>query len=289
MDGITTTSDYRSRKQQKLTYMPITEFPDELWIANYEGLTIRKYKKIDSEIYEDLTCTHHGEKCRISVAVKSNGRFVVDELMNESAKEHQHYHKGDFFMNRADAINAVYKYQIDGINKHIAEQEDLIRLHEENASKEEKAVNFVKVDSLDYDDKVYAYRFPSALTDSQFEDRIDEFEVIEKVYNKNGLYRINAIDHKNNIQYYMFVGSDGRIYRDDYDDEGFCEPLDYLCFSDKDSVRNHYLYNESIANSKNIIKNCRRNIECAQHDIIRQTDWRNEVIQTEDWTTNGKK
>lgn len=84
-------------------------YPDELY--KYRALDgLATYKHIEDNLYEDTTCREHA-RCRVTVK-KDGERYVLDELVNWSAKEYSNMHmpfEGDayFYTDKESVLRRV--------------------------------------------------------------------------------------------------------------------------------------------------------------------------------------
>ncbi len=120
-----------------------------------------EYVHIVDDIYEDVTCSHYGGKCRIRVK-KVGDHFEFVEPVNDIAKEYVDFHKhmeGDtyFFPSKARVNLITYNTLADEYTKRVEDAKDklakaTLMFH---GRTKPKTLNDQNLETLDFDSIVY--------------------------------------------------------------------------------------------------------------------------------------
>lgn len=139
--------------KEELDIMPET-------LYKYRGMHgIAAYKRIEGNIYEDTTCKHEGDHCRVSVK-RAGDHWELGVLINESAKKYDYFHTtGDLDSQFHETKNAALR---DMISKRIRKHEVYLKQHESELSKMESelaSMSEIKerphdISALDFGDSV---------------------------------------------------------------------------------------------------------------------------------------
>jgi hypothetical protein len=196
------------KEKEEIDIMPET-------LYKYRGMRgIAAYKRIEGNIYEDTTCKHEGDHCRVSVK-RVGDHWELGALINESAKEYECFHTtGDLDSQFHETKNAAFR---DMISKRIRKHEVYLKQHESELSKMESelaSMSEIKerphdISALNFGDSVV---FPVGTVCSKTTIEL-------KVFGKDGLaYLLTSEGYK------VLNGSDGRsllLIEDIYNEDGY--------------------------------------------------------------------
>ena len=151
-------------------------FPDELF--KYRALNgVGRYRHIEDNIYEDTTCSHSGEHCRIAVKpVEDHWEFGC--CVNDSAVEHKYIH--EYSSGDSHYYTDVNTPVIKSFERHIKKDEEKIADCESKLSNmSEIETTPQRIENFDFEQEVFLIK---KNTKDVIVNRIQN-----KVYGKNGL------------------------------------------------------------------------------------------------------
>lgn len=181
----------------------IYPWPEKLYKFRGRG-GLATYKHIGDGVYQDTTCYDH-VNCQITVKPVDE-HFELDELVNDSAKKNDYYHKPydgpvpHFYTDEKMVFRRVLEFQIDDADKKIAEYtEKLAEATAEAAKARKKKLRPQVIENIDYEDEIIIVDTLSYLKRSKTQ------KIEYKVSDKNGLQ-------------YLLTGEEFKVYNSDNQD-----------------------------------------------------------------------
>lgn len=216
----------------------IYPWPEHLYKFRGRG-GLATYKHIGDGVYQDTTCFDH-VNCQITVKPVDE-HFELDELVNDSAKKNDYYHKPydgpvpHFYTDEKMVLRKVLEFQIEDADKKIAEYTEKLSAAKAEVSKlKKRKLRPQVIANIDYDDEIIIVK------DLSYLKRPKTQKIEYKVSNKFGIqylltteeFKVYNSDTEQALAVIHEYWDDLENYH--YDNfHGFCSQKDFddFCFN----------------------------------------------------------